>query len=160
MKKETIIDNAEVKETEIEAVEAAETVSEPEKPYTFRKLGSDDIFLMFRIISKIGINEFTACFGKDSVLDAIKQMGKEQKHSDAGAMIAYTSLALEAANVVLANIGKCKDDIYTMLANTSNMSIEEITAEGNAALFLEMFVDFLKKEEFGDFIKVVSKLFK
>ena len=113
-----------------------------------------------RIISKIGINEFTACFGKEGVLNAIRQMSADQKKSDAGAMIAYASIALEAANVVLGNIDKCRQDIYSMLERTSNMTIEEITAEGNAVLFLEMLVDFLKKEEFGDFIKVVSKLFK
>ena len=87
-------------------------------------------------------------------------MSADQKKSDAGAMIAYASIALEAANVVLGNIDKCRQDIYSMLERTSNMTIEEITAEGNAVLFLEMLVDFLKKEEFGDFIKVVSKLFK
>lgn len=160
MKKETMIDNVEMAETE--PVEMAETVTEtePEKPYTFRKLGSDDIFLMFRIISKIGINEFTACFGKESVLNVIKNMSVEEKRSDSGAMLAYASVALEAANVILGNIGKCRDEIYTMLSNTSNLSVDEIRAEGNAALFLEMLVDFIKKEEFSDFIKVVSKLFK
>ena len=160
MKKETIIDNVEMAETE--PVEMAETVTEtePKKPYTFRKLGSDDIFLMFRIISKIGINEFTACFGKESVLNVIKNMSDEEKRSDSGAMLAYASVALEAANVILGNIGKCRDEIYTMLANTSNLSVDEIRAEGNAVLFLEMLVDFIKKEEFADFIKVVSKLFK
>ena len=161
MKNETIFDNTEIKETEaVETAKTAETVSEPEKPYTFRKLGSDDVFLMFRIISKIGINEFTACLGKESVIDTIKGMNKDEKESDTGAMIAFTSIALEAANVVLANIGKCREDIYNMLANTSNLTVDEIRAEGNAALFLEMLIDFIKKEEFGDFIKVVSKLFK
>ena len=37
------------------------------KAYTFRKLNSTDTFLMFRIVGKIGINEFTACFEKDAV---------------------------------------------------------------------------------------------
>ena len=160
MKKETILNENEL--TKNEAVEAVETVPEPieEKPYTFRKLSSDDVFLMFRIISKIGINEFTSCFGKEGVLNAIRQMSAKEKASDAGAMIAYTSVALEAANVILGNIEKCKQDIYSMLERTSNLTYEEITAEGNAVLFFEMVIDFLKKEEFGDFIKVVSKLFK
>jgi hypothetical protein len=158
MKKETILnENETVSEMEtptpVEAVEA-------EKPYKFRPLSSDDIFLMFKIISKIGINEFTSCFGKEGVLNAIRQMSADEKKTDAGAMIAYASIALEAATVILANVDKCRSDIYKMLATTSNMTIEEITAEGNAVLFLEMVVDFLKKEEFGDFIKVVSKLFK
>ena len=152
MKNETILN-----ENDVKAVETVETV---EKPYKFRKLSSDDVFLMFRIISKIGINEFTACFGKDNVINAIRKMSSKEKATDAGAMIAYTSVALEAANVILGNIEKCRNDIYTMLERTSNLTMDEITAEGNAVMFLEMVVDFIKKEEFGDFIKVVSKLFK
>lgn len=155
IKKDEII-NDEIKET---AEQTAETVEEV-KPYTFRRLSSTDVFLMFRIISKIGVNEFTTCFGKDSVINTIKNMTDEQKQSDDGAMIATVSVMLEAANVILGNIGKCEREIYQMLANTSNLTIDEITAEGNGVLFLEMVVDFLKKEEFGDFFRVVSKLFK
>ena len=135
-------------------------IMEDVKPYTFRKLSSADMFLMFKIISKIGVNEFTTCFGKDSVINTIKNMSDEEKKSDNGAMIATVSVMLEAANVILGNIGKCEREIYQMLANTSNLTIEEITAEGNSVLFLEMVVDFLKKEEFGNFFRVVSKLFK
>jgi len=142
--------------TEIVVEETEEEV----KPYQFRKLGSKDVFLMFKIISKIGVNEFTACFGNENVLKVIQNMSAEEKASDEGAMIATASVLLECANVVLANVGKCENEIYQMLSNTSNMTIEEITAEGNAVLFVEMLVDFIRKEEFGDFIKVVSKLFK
>ena len=141
-------------------IQQTEEVVEDVKPYTFRKLSSTDMFLMFKIISKIGVNEFTACFGKDSVIKTIKNMSDEEKKSDNGAMIATVSVMLEAANVILGNIGKCEKEIYQMLANTSNLTIDEITAEGNSVLFLEMVVDFLKKEEFGDFFRVVSKLFK
>ena len=151
----TITKNEEIME-QAAPVEAVEEV----KPYTFRRLSSTDVFLMFRIISKIGVNEFTTCFGKQSVINTIKSMTDEEKKSDDGAMIATVSVMLEAANVILGNIGKCEREIYQMLANTSNLTIEEITADGNGVLFLEMVVDFLKKEEFGDFFKVVSKLFK
>lgn len=148
---ETITKNSE----EIMEQEQTET-----KPYTFRKLSSTDVFLMFKIISKVGINEFATCFGKDSVINTIKKMSEKEKKSDSGAMVATVSVMLEAANVILGNIGKCEKEIYQMLANTSNMTLEEITAEGNGLLFVEMVIDFLKKEEFGDFFKLVSKLFK
>ena len=49
---------------------------------------------------------------------------------------------------------------YQMLSQTSNLSVKEIKAPGNATLFLEMVIDFIKKEEFRDFIKVVLNLFK
>ena len=141
-----------------EAIEVKTT--ETEKKYTFRKLSSKDMFLMFKIIGSIGINEFTACFSKEGVTNLLKQLSTEEKASNSGTAIAATGVILEIANVVLGNIGKCEKEIYTLLAQTSNLTIEEITAEGNAVMFFEMVIDFLKKDEFPDFIKVVSRLFK
>jgi hypothetical protein len=131
-----------------------------EKPYTFRKLGSEDLFLMFKIISAIGIDNFTKCLSSASVMEAVKNMSDKEKAEDSGAMLAFGAVALEVVNVILNNIGKCKNEIYQLLANTSNMTVEEISAEGNAVLFLEMVIDFCKKEEFPNFIQVVSRLFK
>lgn len=147
------------KETVLEA-ETKEQESVEEKPYSFRKLSSTDIFLMFKIIGSIGVNNFTACMESKSVLDAIKGMTEEEKKSDAGAYTAVGAVVLEAANVIFSNIGRCENEIYKLLSQTSNLTIEEIKAEGNAVMFFEMVVDFLKKEEFPDFIKAVSKLFK
>lgn len=140
--------------------EATEKIIENEKPYTFRMLSSGDVFLMFKIISKIGINEFMDCFDKDGVMSVIKNMTAEEKDSESGAMLAAASVLLEVANVVMGNMHKCEADIYQLLANTSNLTVKEITAEGNGVLFVEMVVDFIKKPEFPDFFTVVSRLFK
>lgn len=136
------------------------TIEVTEKPYHFRDLSSKDVFLMFRIISKIGINEFMDCFDKNGVLSVIQNMTAEEKDSDSGAMLAAASVLLEVANVILGNMHKCEDDIYQLLATTSNLTVKEITAEGNGVMFVEMVVDFVKKPEFPDFFRAVSKLFK
>lgn len=139
-------------------------VEEAEKPYKFRRLGSTDIFLISTIISKIGINEFMACLEGDSIkklVSAFKNNGDKNDVSDDNLYI-MGALAgtLEIANVILGNLYKCEKEIYKLLSQTSNLTIEEITSEGNAVMFLEMVIDFIKKDEFMDFIKVVSKLFK
>lgn len=132
---------------------------EPKKPYEFRKLGAPDVFLMFKIISKIGLNEFMAVLGNGGIVDVVKNMTAEEKNADSGAMVAVAAVALDIAHVILGNIGKCEKEIYQLLSQTSNLSVEEITAEGNAVMFLEMVIDFVQKDEFPDFIKVVSSLF-
>lgn len=38
-----------------------------EKPYVLRDLKSEDMFPMFRILSKIGFKEFKTCFDNDSI---------------------------------------------------------------------------------------------
>lgn len=156
--KETI--KKEISENIDEAVGVDTEKSAVEKPYKFRALSSRDMFLMFKIISKIGINEFVACFGKEGVLNIIKTLTDEEKKNDTGEKIAFAAVALEFGNVILKNIEHCEHEIYKLLSQTSNLTVEEITAEGNAVLFFEMLIDFVKKDEFPDFIEVVSRLRK
>ena len=126
-----------------------------EKPYVFRKLEAPDVFLMFKIISAIGVNEFTACFEKDGIKNLIEQVSKEEN----SASIVGMSVFLEIANVIFSNVPKAENDIYKMLSQTSNLTVVQVKSL-DAVTFFEMVIDFIKKEEFADFIKVVSKLFK
>jgi hypothetical protein len=110
---------------------------------------------MFKIIGKIGINDFAKSFDKDSVKDLIKNTnGAENATTVVG-----ISVILEMANVIICNLPKCETEIYEMLSRTSNLSVEQVM-ELDFATFTEMVIDFIKKEEFKDFIKVVSRLFK
>lgn len=130
-----------------------------EKVYTFRKLNSTDTFLMFKIIGKIGINEFTECFGKDAVMQMVQKVTNGKKTSDDGITMIGISVILEMAGVIIGNLPKCESEIYQILSNTSNLTVEQVK-ELDFAVFTEMVIDFIKKEEFKDFLKVVSKSFK
>lgn len=127
--------------------------------YTFRKLNSTDTFLMFKILGKIGINEFTQSFGADKVQEMIASFTGGKAISEKTTTLVGISVILEMANVVFANLSKCEDEIYQLLSNTSNLTVAEIK-ELDFATFVEMVIDFIKKEEFKDFIKVVSRSFK
>ena len=154
---------AKEKVTAVAEIATTEISTENEKPYVFRKLCSEDVFLMFSIISKIGLNDFAKCFGNGSIKEMIatvtKKENDETTDGEDNTAVLGVAIILEIANVILGNIGKCKNEIYSMLSNTSNMTVDEIKAM-DAAVFIEMVIDFVKKPEFGDFIKVVSKLFK
>jgi hypothetical protein len=148
--------------TKIESKIEETTEMEVKKPYTFRTLSSPDVFPMFKIISKIGLNEFTTCFEKDGIKNFISNiMGKTEDNEDVETNVEMLgiSVALEVANVIFGNLPKCESDIYQLLSQTSNLSIDEIKGL-DFATFTGMVIDFIKKEEFKDFIGVVSKLFK
>ncbi len=148
-------------ETVKEKIEVAEDVTiEAPKPYEFRQLSSTDIFLMSRIISKIGINEFAKAAGSENVVQLIKSLTDEEKESDNGGILVAATAVAEIANVLLANIGNCEKEIYQLLAQTSNLTVAEITAPGNAVMFVDMIFDFVRKEEFPGFFEAVSRLFK
>lgn len=133
-----------------------ETTETKEKAYTFRRLNSTDLFLMFKIIGKIGINEFTACFDGEAINRMLKMAkGKTDKETTS---IVGLSVILDIAGVICANLPKCEAEIYQMLSNTSDIPVEELK-EMDMVAFAEMVIDFVKKDEFKDFIKVASKLF-
>ena len=125
------------------------------KVYTFRKLKSTDTFLMFKIIGKIGINEFAQSFDKDTV----KKLISNNKGIQGVSTVVGISVALEMANVIVGNLPKCENEIYQMLSGTSNLTEDEVR-NLDFVTFTKMVIDFVKKEEFKDFIKVVLESFK
>jgi hypothetical protein len=136
--------------------EGVETVNQEGGIYTFRKLNATDTFLMMKIIGKIGVKEFTACVDSK----ALKEMIASKSNEDADITTAVgISVILGVIDVVLNNLPKCEADIYQMLSNTSNLTIEQVK-ELDFATFTGMVIEFIKKDEFKDFIKVASRLFK
>lgn len=135
-----------------------EQVDEP--VYTLRALAAKDVFPMVKIISKIGINEFTNAFDSDEIKQLIGALTNEgqDKNTDALTMVGI-SVALDVANTVLTHLGACEQEIYAFLSGVSGMGKEEI-AELPMNTFFEMVVDVIKKEEFKGFIGVVSKFIK
>lgn len=126
-----------------------------EKPYTFRPLRAEDTFLMCKIIKAIGIKEFKACFEDGGIQELVAQ---PDGGNDAAVMKAGVAVFVELADVIIGNLPRCENEIFQMLANTSNMSEKAIRQMGFVDFF-GMIIEFIKKEEFRDFIKVVSRLF-
>lgn len=115
-----------------------------------RKLCSKDIFPMSKIISKIGFSELKTCFESDSV----KRMVKDKDVEGAG-----MTIVIDIAGIIIGNLSKCETEIYSFLADLTGLKVEEIR-NASLAEFAEMIIELVKKDEFKDFIGVVSKLFK
>ena len=135
------------------AVEAAA------KPYTFRRLDADDMFLMFKIIKAIGLKEFKTCFEGDALEKLVGTFNNSDATEKENALLSMgAGIALEAADLLIGNLPKCKNEIYQLLAQVSGLPADEVKKD--MILFTEMLIDFVNKEEFPAFIKVVSRLFK
>jgi hypothetical protein len=149
-----------------EAVENATATPTEEarvKPYQFRKLGAEDMFPMFNIISKIGIKEFKTFFEGDGLKNIagafLPKEGEDAKIDENTVTEMGISVFIEIASILIGNLPKCEADIFQLLSQTSNLSVDQVR-KLEPCDFAEMVIDFVKKEEFKDFIKVVSKLFK
>ena len=125
-----------------------------EKKYTLRKLEAKDIAPMASILSKIGLKEVKNCFSPND-MKAIA--GGEGGIEAVGAV--GVSVAFEITGVILSNYERCQNDVFSFLASLSGMDIKQIESLP-LGTFAEMVFDVVKKEEFKDFMKVVSKLFK
>lgn len=128
--------------------------------YEFNKIGADDIFTMVSIISKIGVNKFSQCLQGEEMRELVSKL-KSNKNvtKDDISIVAGAGVLLNVAQVIFEGMPKCKDDIYKLLSDTSNLSLEEVKAL-DGVTFFEMIIDFVKKEEFMDFIKAASKFAK
>ena len=123
------------------------------KVYEFRKLNATDTFLMFKVLSKMNINEIAKGINADSVKEMIGNP------SNVDATTVGIAVMMEIVNVLLSNLPKCENEIYQLLASTSNLKVHDIQ-KMDFATFTGMVIDFVKKEEFKDFVSVVSKSFK
>ena len=121
--------------------------------YEFRTLCAKDIFPMCKIISAIGFKEFRACFENDE-LKRIAAGGEKPDYSAIGVGIFF-----DVANVIITNLPKCEHEIYTFLASISNLSVKNIE-QMDISSFVQMIVGVIRKPEFKDFFKVVSKFIK
>ena len=120
--------------------------------FELRTLNATDIFPMSTIISKVGINEFKKCFESDEIKKLIKGQGKGNETA------VGIAVALDIGGVILGNLHKCENDIYTFLGRIANVDVEEIKVLSMGE-FAELIIEVVKKPEFKDFFSVVSKLF-
>lgn len=125
-----------------------------EKKYELRRLNASDIFMMSKILSSIGIKEFRKCFDSENIGELVKGTKTEDAAAKVGVAVMF-----DIAGIVLDNLPSCEKYVYAFLANLSGLKADEIAAIPMAE-FAEMVVDVIKKEDFRDFMKVVSRLFK
>lgn len=139
--------------TSINSVQHVPMGYQPIKPYTFRKLSAKDIPTMLKILKKIEINKFASCFKSEAVLDLMFSE-KDNKNLD---LITGGAVFLDIAQILISNLADCGEDIFKLLADTSNLSLNEVK-ELDFDVFTQMIIDFVKKEEFVGFFKAVSRL--
>lgn len=144
-----------MKETTEKNTNTAEVIA-IEKPYTFRTLSSTDMFLMLKLLNKIGIKELKDNDNMKSLLFMF--MGGTVKGKvDVNRL--GVDIFFELAAIITEYIPKCEQELYDLLSATSNLTVDDIRGQNPATTF-EMIVDFVQKEEFVDFFRAVSKLFK
>ncbi|MDO5361977.1 MAG: hypothetical protein Q4F03_04925 [Eubacteriales bacterium] len=128
--------------------------------FELRKLKSEDLFTMFSILSKIGFKDLKELITQDKIKEvtALISTNGNGENADATTMFGM-SVVMDVVSLVMKNLPSCKNEIYTLLSDLSGMKVKQI-ADLDMVEFTEMVVAVIQKEEFKDFFKVVSRLFK
>ena len=130
------------------------------KAYILRNPKADDIFLMFRILTKVGVKNIKQCFESDEVRNAMKLLAANAgKNGEAELSNIGMLVAVDVACVIMEHLENAKKDIYAFLARLSDQN-ENGIAKMNAGDFADMLVDVIKLEGFRDFFMRVFALFK
>ena len=138
-------------------MEEIKEVAETPK-YILHTPKAPDIFTLANIIGKIGVNKFASVLQKDEIQSLVKDVSKKKSvNGEDISMIAGIGVFTEIAQIILVSMPSYEEDIYKLLSNTSNLTIEEVK-ELDGVTFLEMIIDFFKSNV--DFIKAASKYVK
>lgn len=139
------------------AMEAAEgKIFHNFKEYTLRNLQAKDVFIMSRIIGAIGIEEFKYAFSADFINSITSDLNGDEKDITSAVGV---EMFFEIAGIVVSNLPKCEKDVYAFISSLSGIPAKDVeTLPMNT--FFQIIIDVVKKDEFKDFIGVVSKLFK
>lgn len=122
-----------------------------------RRLCATDLFVMVRILNKIGFNKVKDAIDMDEIKKArakITDDNSEEVISSLG-----TTVVMSIAGVLLENLPNIEKDLYELIGNLANMKPKDV-AQMDIAQFMETIVAVLKKEEFKDFFREASKLIK
>ena len=141
---------------EIEKITNQVEPTEEVKPYTFRKLGTTDMFLMFKVLNKLGFKEFKDNEGLKKTL-FVFMGGTTAGKVDVNKI--GMDIFFEVAAIITEALPKAEEEIYNLLSSLSGIKVADIKNQ-SPAVTLEMIVDLIKAEEFKDFFSVVLKLFK
>ena len=136
-----------------------------------RKPKSTDLFIVSKIISKIGLKNIIDCINAKELMDLRAKMIKENEITDKKGKVTQKDFSDSQLNqygmVVVANIGdlilsnleNVKDDINRYMSNLTELSIKEIE-DLSIVQYAEILMTIIKEPDFVDFIKVVLKSFK
>lgn len=125
------------------------------KAHTMRSMNADDLFMIVKIINKIGLKELKTCFDAAEVKKAMQESNGE--NNDLAAAVGMRVM-MEIAGTVMEHLPDCRNDLYAFMASLTGMQSVDI-AELSMADFFDMLVEVINHPDFADFFRRVTGLF-
>ena len=147
--------------------------------FKLREISADAVFLMMRLLSKLGIGELGKVIGGDlakassfkvpttmkdgkEVLLPVSEWTEKQKAAAQQAQAAQNQMMMQLIDTVLTNFADCKADLYALLADGYGCSVEDIAGVSGIEL-IDLIDGYVNRDGFSDFfmraMNLVSKTF-
>ena len=114
-----------------------------ERPYTLRKLKDRDLFMLLKILKKIGIKDCKEAF--------IQVASGEKTLKQIGIMASF-----DIADILIGNLAKVEEETYEMWSDISGIPVEEMKDMEFGTLPL-MIMDTFSEARNTSFFRVLSK---
>lgn len=158
--------NQETKVVDLLEKDNAVTNAIEEKPYRLRKLSAKDISPMIKLIKKADIRKLKNVLNDldlSEITNAIKESQNEEDNKEIEEENNNTAFAkigealiFEAIPLVLDTLDNSILEINKFLASVANMELTELE-NLDLDIYFKLIYDFINKEEFAGFMRVVSK---
>lgn len=134
------------------------------KAYEFRTLTSKDLFLIIKLVKKIGLDELAKVFEMKNIKSIIDislrtEEAEEAEYSNENEYIVGLNIMLDVAQIIVERLDCCENEIYDLLSAASNLNKKQVQ-ELDLDVFIEMIIDFVKLEDFQKLFTKVASLFK
>lgn len=147
--KDGIADVTADEKTAVFEEEAQEQEEIIERPYKLRELKDKDLFLMLKILKKIGIKDFKNAFIQ-------KQSDKQAIDGKNAVRNIGILTAFDMADMLLDNLGKVEEELYTLWSDISGIPADEMKEMEFGTLPL-MILDTFSNARNSSFFRVLSK---
>ena len=130
--------------------------------YTLKPLTAEHMFMMFQLLSKLGVKDLREIINPDSIkkLMEVAKDKQNNKNTDLNLDTIFgATMISDVVSLVVRNIPYCKNEVYNLLSSLSGIPNKEL-AKVDMVTFTNMIIDVVKKPEFKDFFKAVSRLLK
>ena len=124
-----------------------------------RNLQATDIFLIVKILNKIGYEKIRKEINVDEIMSVKEKLSTTDDEKKKTSLIAEygANVVMSVLGILLENLPLIEQDLYNFVGSVAGIKAKDV-AKMDINKFVDLLIEIVNKEEFKDFFKRASKL--
>lgn len=124
-----------------------------------RNLQATDIFLIVKILNKIGYEEIRKEINVDEIMSVREKLSTTDDEKKKTSLIAEygVNVVMSVLGILLENLPLIEQDLYNFVGSVAGIKAKDV-AKMDINKFVDLLIEIINKDEFKDFFKRASKL--